>query len=425
MLLASTRTKRVTPRRGMSPASDAPRQHTDKTGHATTGHVPVERCSSPAHGQDGSRHDGACPRRAMLLASTRTKRVTPRRGMSPSSGAPRQHMDKTVHATTGHVPVERCSSPAHGQNGSRHDGACPRRAMLLASTRTKRVTPRRGMSPASDAPRQHMDKTVHATTGHVPVERCSSPAHGQDGSRHDGACPRRAMLLASTRTKRFTPRRGMSPSSDAPRQHMDKTVHATTGHVPVERCSSPGKQRSLARSSAPLGLAGLDQRWREWAPQARRADGIRTCVGPSSGLCPFWKGNRGLTATARIVLALRATDAVPSPSPSPSPSLLSLPFSSGIPSELPPPINCPSSWSAETPQSEPGGPPYDQGRCFLARSGGVAQLVARNNHAEHAVFTHAGRPLRAPGHAAPRRLRLVGLRLRASSRCRRWRSRRR
>ncbi len=35
--------------------------------------------------------------------------------------------------------------------GSRHDGACPRRAMLFASTCTKRVTPRRGMSPSGDA----------------------------------------------------------------------------------------------------------------------------------------------------------------------------------------------------------------------------------------------------------------------------------
>ncbi len=143
-------------------------------------------------------HDGACPRRAMLLASN-----------DPTGNA----------ATTGHVPVERCSSPAtiplgtpsrrgmspssdaprqqRSRRGRRHDGACPRRALLPASN-----------DSAGDA----------ATTGHVPVERCSSPAtiplgtpprrgmspssvaprqqRSHRGRRHDGACPRRALLPA-------------------------------------------------------------------------------------------------------------------------------------------------------------------------------------------------------------------------------------
>ncbi len=119
---------------------------------ATTGHVPVERMLLASNHRRWLRHDGACPRRAMLLAKMR------------------HH----IPATTGHVPVERCSSPAITEDGS-------------------------------------------ATTGHVPVEQCSSPncattfpsRRGMSPSslllasnhrrwlRHDGACPRRAMLLAT------------------------------------------------------------------------------------------------------------------------------------------------------------------------------------------------------------------------------------
>ncbi len=65
-------------------------------------------------------------------------------------------------------------------------------------------------------------------------------------------------------------------SAKACRHKCLRGEQATTGHVPVERCSSPAtipagtpprcsspsKQRSLAGSSAPLGQA---QRWREWA----------------------------------------------------------------------------------------------------------------------------------------------------------------
>ena len=190
LLLARRRRKSIPPRRGWSPSSGAPRQKTWRVHPATTGRVPVERCSSTARTPRPSRHDGARPRRAMLLAST-----TPR----------------ALPATTGLVPVERCSSPARTPSPSRHDGARPRRAMLLASMRPETFPPRRGSSPSSDAPRQQ-----------------ASPSP----SRHDGARPRRAMLLASTRPETFPPRRGSSPSSDAPRQKTSRVLPATTGLVP-------------------------------------------------------------------------------------------------------------------------------------------------------------------------------------------------
>ena len=283
------------PRRALLLASTRPRFLP-----ATTGLVPVERCSSPARARHSlpprrglspssaaprqpapanpSRHDGACPRRALLLASTRPpfppattglvpvercsspararQSLPPRRGLSPSSAAPRQHAPA--------IP-------------SRHDGACPRRAMLLASTRPAipsrhdGACPRRALLLASTRP-----PIPPATTGLVPVERCSSPARARQSlpprrglspssaaprqhasanpSRHDGACPRRAMLLASTRPpippattglvpvercsspararQSFPPRRGLSPSSDAPRQHAPAIPSRHDGACP-------------------------------------------------------------------------------------------------------------------------------------------------------------------------------------------------
>ena len=142
------------PRRATLLASPRPQVHP-----ATTGLVPVERCSSPARAQS----------------------FPPRRGLSPSSAAPRQH-----------------ASPAP----PRHDGACPRRALLLASTRPQSFPPRRGLSPSSAAPRQH-----------------ASPSP----SRHDGACPRRALLLASPRSQVLPATTGLVPSSDAPRHQCRPT----------------------------------------------------------------------------------------------------------------------------------------------------------------------------------------------------------
>ena len=238
MLLASTCPPSFPPRRGSPPSSDAPRQHTPARLPATTGLAPVERCSSPARAPEPfpprrgsppssdaprqhappnpSRHDGARPRRAMLLASTRPPALPPRRGSSPSSDAPRQHTPPRLPATTGLAPVERCSSPAHARPPSRHDGARPRRAMLLASTRPR---------------------TLPATTGLAPVERCSSPARA---------------------ARTLPPRRGSSPSSDAPRQHERQRNYEPQVSAPSswydmgnERLSSIPHITRIAESHAP------------------------------------------------------------------------------------------------------------------------------------------------------------------------------
>ncbi len=154
---------------------------------ATTGPVrpvPVERCSSP---------------------TTTQARFPPQRGLPPLDDAPRQQPPK--HA-------------------SRHNGARPRWAMLLANNHPS---------------------TLPATTGLAPVGRCSSP---------------------TTTQARFPPQRGLPPLGDAPRQQPPRhasrhngarprwamllannhpgTLPATTGLAPVGRCSSPKRTRVSA-----------------------------------------------------------------------------------------------------------------------------------------------------------------------------------
>ena len=171
--------------------------------------VPVERCSSPANARESSATTGLVP--VELLLASIAPRIIRHDGARPSSG----------------------SSPACAPKSSRHDGARPRRAMLLASSpriiRHDGARPRRAMLLAS------MPQNPPATTGLVPVERCSSPAKS----------------LAN-----HPPRRGSSPSSDAPRQQTPHNPPATTGLVPVERCSSPASARE---SSATTGLVPVER----------------------------------------------------------------------------------------------------------------------------------------------------------------------
>ncbi len=153
---------------------------------------------------------------ARPLATSAYAASTPRRGLSPSSVAPRQQ---------------------RSQPGRRHDGACPRRAMLLANN-----------DPAGDA----------ATTGPVPVERCSSPTtippgtpprrglspssdaprqqRSQPGRRHDGACPRRAMLLASVLWRGAAPRwdKPDKPSGGGNLPASRDSLHAQLSRVRCE-----------------------------------------------------------------------------------------------------------------------------------------------------------------------------------------------
>ncbi len=217
--------------------------------HATTGHVPVEQCSPPAtipagtppqrglpplgdaprqqRSRRGRRHNGACPRWAMLLANNDPSldaATTGLAGLPPLGDAPRQQRSR---------------------RGRRHNGACPRWAMLLANN-----------DPSGDA----------ATTGLAPVGRCSPPAtipagtppqrglpplgvaprqqRSRRGRRHNGACPRWAMLLAQ------------QTALSGGEQRPAGTSPAVAGM---------GAAHGLARSIAPLGRAGRAQRWREWA----------------------------------------------------------------------------------------------------------------------------------------------------------------
>ncbi len=163
---------------------------------ATTGHVPVGRCSSPPPGTPPRR--GMSPS-ALLSPATIPPWTPPRRGMSPSSVAPRQQRPR---------------------RGRRHDGACPRWAMLLASNDPGVDAATTGHVPVERCLASNDPGVDAATTGLAPVERCSSPAttpawtpprrgmsplgdaprqqRPRRGRRHDGACPRRALLLAQS-----------------------------------------------------------------------------------------------------------------------------------------------------------------------------------------------------------------------------------
>ncbi len=84
----------------------------------------------------------------------------------------------------------------------------------------------------------------HATTGPVPVERCSSPA---------------------TIPAAKLPQRGLSPLGDAPRPTQRYLAGSSAPLGPVgraQRWAGMGTAYGLARSSATLGQA---QRWREFA----------------------------------------------------------------------------------------------------------------------------------------------------------------
>ena len=99
---------------------------------ATTGLVPVERCSSPA---------------ARPAISATTGLAPVERCSSPAARPP-------TPATTGLVPVGRCSSPA--------------RAPTISATT--------GLAPVERCSSPAARPAISATTGLVPVERCSSPA---------------------------------------------------------------------------------------------------------------------------------------------------------------------------------------------------------------------------------------------------------
>ncbi len=154
---------------------------------------------------------------------------TPRRGMSPSSVAPRQQ---------------------RSQPGRRHNGACPEWRGLKAP---------RGYAKAC---RHKCLRGEHATTGLAP--------NGVDLRPHAGM-PR---PVATSAYAASTPRRGMSPSSVAPRQQRSQPGRRHNGACP-RWAMLLAQHRYLARSSAPLGRAGQAQRWREWARAIWRGASLR------------------------------------------------------------------------------------------------------------------------------------------------------
>ncbi len=115
------------------------------------------------------------------------------------------------------------------------------------------------------------------------------------------------------------PRRGGVPAGVVAGEEQ-----RSTGTCPVVAASPPGSL--LARSNARRGHApswlarrlstGGDRPWREMEPLRGHSEEAAGCSLSRArrkaterqrkrGLCPIWKRNRGLTATAKIVLALR------------------------------------------------------------------------------------------------------------------------
>ncbi len=102
----------------------------------------------------------------------------------------------TVHATTGLVPVERCSSPPHApQYPPPRRGWSPSSDAPRHHTRPNSPPPRRGWSPSSDAPRHHTRRNLRPPRrGWSPSSDAPRHHTRPNTRRHDGAGPRRAML---------------------------------------------------------------------------------------------------------------------------------------------------------------------------------------------------------------------------------------
>ncbi len=194
-------------------------------GDATTGLVPVGRCSSPTTIPGGDATTGLAPVGRCSSPTT-----------IPGGDA-----------TTGLVPVGRCSSPTTIPGGDATTGLAPVGRCSSPTTIPGRDATT-GLVPVGRCSSPTTIPGGDATTGLVPVGRCSSPTTipGRDattGLVPVGRCSSPTTIPGGDATTGLVPVGRCSSPTTIP------GGDATTGLVPVGRCSCAANGRYLARSS--------------------------------------------------------------------------------------------------------------------------------------------------------------------------------